>query len=92
MADSLYQKYIQMHKNIPVAEFELDNASASVSAIGEIYAPAHVPVGMAVKKGRIDRTALNEWWKGRAFVAVDNLSADVGEDIAYSGSDKELDR
>lgn len=75
MADSLYQKYVLMHKDVPVVEIELDNASCSVSAIGEIYEPAHVPVGVPVKtgakhkKGQIDRSALNEWWKGRAIPA-----------------------
>lgn len=58
-----------MHKNIAVANMELDNASASVSAIGEIIAPDHVPVGIAIKKGKADRAALNDWWKGRAIPA-----------------------
>lgn len=69
MTDSLNQKYILMHKEVLVAEIVLDNASASISAIGETLAPTHVPVGITVKKGKIDRTALNEWWKGRAIPA-----------------------
>lgn len=36
MADSLYQKYILMHKNVPVAEIELDHASAH-------FLPAEAP-------------------------------------------------
>lgn len=61
--------FILMHKETPVAEIALDSATASISAIGEVYAPAHVPVGIAVKKSKIDRAALNEWWRGRAIPA-----------------------
>lgn len=68
MVDSM-KKYILMHKNIPVADMELDEASCAISAIGHVYAELHVPVGIPVRKGSIDRTALNEWWKGRAIPA-----------------------
>lgn len=34
-----------------------------------IDAMSHVPVGIPVKKGVINRAALNEWWKGRAIPA-----------------------
>lgn len=61
--------YILMHKDIPVAKIRLDSVTTSVSAVGEIFTPAHVPVGIPVKKGRIDRAALNEWWRGRAIPA-----------------------
>ncbi|MDD3279850.1 MAG: excisionase [Lachnospiraceae bacterium] len=63
------KKYILMHKNIPVADMELDEASCAISAIGHVYEERHVPVGIPVKKGMIDRGALNEWWKGRAIPA-----------------------
>lgn len=63
------QTYILMHKDIPVAEIRLDSVTASVSAVGEIFTPAHVPVGIPVKKGKIDRAAFNEWWTGRAIPA-----------------------
>lgn len=69
MANDYYQRYTLMHKNTPVAEIVLDNASGTISAIGEIYTPEHVPVGIAVKKGKVDRAALNEWWKSRAIPA-----------------------
>lgn len=63
------QTYILMHKEIPVAEICLDSATASVSAVRDIFDLAHVPVGIPVKKGKIDRAALNEWWRGRAIPA-----------------------
>lgn len=68
MADSM-KKYVLMHKNIPVADIELDEASCAISAIGHVHAQNHLPVGISVKKGMIDRGALNEWWKGRAIPA-----------------------
>lgn len=63
------QTYILMHREIPVAEIRLDSETTSVSAVQEIINPAHVPVGIPVKKGKIDRAALNEWWRGRAIPA-----------------------
>ncbi|WP_411676880.1 hypothetical protein [Caproicibacter sp.] len=69
MADKLHQQYVLMHKNIPVADLELDTASGSISAVGSAHEEAHVPIGISVKKGKIDRAALNEWWKGRAIPA-----------------------
>lgn len=69
MTNGFNQSYILMHKNVPVADIELDRASCSISAIGHVHDQHHVPVGIPVKRGTIDRTALNEWWKGRAIPA-----------------------
>lgn len=68
MADSV-KKYVLMHKNIPVTDLELDGAACSISTIGHVYSENHVPVGISVKEGIINRAALNEWWKGRAIPA-----------------------
>ncbi|HHU06724.1 MAG TPA: excisionase, partial [Clostridiaceae bacterium] len=69
MAENLSKQYILMHKSIPVAELELDTASGAISAVETALEENHVPVGIPVKKGVIDRAALNEWWKGRAIPA-----------------------
>ncbi|MFB9275503.1 HipA domain-containing protein [Cohnella cellulosilytica] len=69
MADAWNKKYVLKHKDAAVAEIELDEATGAISAIGNVYDTRHVPVGIAVKKGRIDRAALNEWWRGRAIPA-----------------------
>lgn len=61
--------YILMHKNVPVAELTLDEATCGIAKIGVVHAALRVPVGVAVKKGEIDRAALNEWWKNRAIPA-----------------------
>ena len=68
MADGL-KKYTLMHKEVPVADLELDAASGTISAIGPVFAPSHVPPGIPSGKGGIDRAALNEWWRGRGIPA-----------------------
>lgn len=62
-------KYCLMHKNIPVLDFILDDATCSIIKTGALYQSGHLPVGIPVIKGRPDRAALNEWWRGRAIPA-----------------------
>lgn len=66
MADS---SYILMHKNIPVADLQLDTDTGVVRSVGHIYHEDHIPVGVQVSKGAVDRRALNTWWSGRAIPA-----------------------
>ena len=66
MADS---NYILMHKNTPVADLQLDTDTGVIGSVGHIYHEAHVPVGVPVNRGVIDRRALNAWWTGRAIPA-----------------------
>lgn len=61
--------YTLMHKNVPVAELELDASSGAIASVGTLYDEARVPVGISVKKGSIDRGGLNAWWRGRAIPA-----------------------
>lgn len=58
-----------MHRSIPVAEFELDDATGFISRIYEVCAPEHFPVGISVKKGSADRAGLNAWWTDRSIPA-----------------------
>lgn len=58
-----------MHKRTEVAELELDNETGFIQKIGEVYAPEHLPVGVAVKKGVVDRASLNMWWTDRSIPA-----------------------
>ncbi len=62
-------KCILMHKRIPVASIELDDATGFIQKIGEIYAPDHLPIGITVKNGVADRTAFNTWWTDRSIPA-----------------------
>lgn len=49
LAESWNKSYTLMHKNEPVAEIELDEATVSISAIGQVHATQHVPVVIHVK-------------------------------------------
>ena len=58
-----------MHKRIKVADLELDDATGFIRRIGTVYAKEHLPVGIAVKKGVVDRAVLNTWWADRSIPA-----------------------
>ena len=58
-----------MHKRIAVADVELDDVSGFIGRIGAVYAPEHLPVGVTVKNGNVDRASLNEWWTERSIPA-----------------------
>ena len=58
-----------MHKRIPVALIELDDATGFIQKIEEIYVPEHLPVGIPVRNGIADRTAFNDWWTDRSIPA-----------------------
>lgn len=58
-----------MHRNIPVAELELNSETGFIQKVGEVFAPEHLPVGVGFKKGVADRAALNAWWLDRSIPA-----------------------
>lgn len=62
-------KCVLMHKRIPVAKIEIDDATGFVQKIREIYAPEHLPVGISVKSGVVNRTDFNTWWTDRSIPA-----------------------
>ncbi len=62
-------RYVLMHKNISVAELEIDEASGNINKVNAVYDEARLPVGVQVKKGVVDRTALNLWWLDRSIPA-----------------------
>lgn len=62
--------YVLMHKEIPVIEITLDEATGAVQKIGSAYHLEHLPLGILMKKTNIvDRTALNTWWIDRSIPA-----------------------
>ena len=60
-------KYILMHREIEVAEIELDELS-HITNIYEVYAQEHFPVGTLGKHG-VDKTMLAKWWAKRSIPA-----------------------
>lgn len=62
-------KYALMHKNIIIADLDLDEDTGVILKIEKLYNPQHLPLGISVKKGVADRAALNEWWVDRSIPA-----------------------
>lgn len=58
-----------MHKDIPVADLTLDEATGSIQRIDALLHGAHLPVGVSFRHGVADRAALNEWWEDRSIPA-----------------------
>ena len=92
MAVGFNKDYVLMHKNIPVAEMTLDEASCYISAIDEIYYENHVPVGIPVEKGEINRAALNKWWESRAIPASRYGIREALEELNITTTQKLLDK
>ena len=61
--------YTLMHKDIPVADLTLDEATGSIQRIDALLHREHLPVGVPVRHGVADRAALNEWWEDRSIPA-----------------------
>ena len=65
-------KYTLMHKNIYVADIEIDEAIGGITVIDNISAEEHFPIGVVHPlhhSESIDRYALNKWWAGRSIPA-----------------------
>ena len=62
-------EYTLMHKNIPVLDIELDEATGSVQKLGTVHRIEHLPLGTVDRHGIVDRTALNTWWIDRCIPA-----------------------
>jgi len=58
-----------MHKTIPVAELDLDEATGFIQKIGKVISTEHLPIGVLTKKGAVDREELNNWWTDRSIPA-----------------------
>lgn len=62
-------EYSLMHKNILVADLDLDNETGHILKIIKIFNVQHFPVGIVDKNGIADRVALNDWWVDRSIPA-----------------------
>ena len=64
--------YTLMHKNISVADIEIDEDTGVIIRIGDIFAKEHLPLGVVHPlhhKETVDKAALNKWWMGRSIPA-----------------------
>ncbi len=65
-------KYTLMHKNVAVADIEIDEALGGVTKIRNVKSKEHLPVGtMRIQRDDkvVDRYAFNQWWTGRSIPA-----------------------
>ena len=65
-------KYTLMHKNVAVADIEIDEALGGVTKIRNVKSKEHLPVGtMRIQRNDevVDRYAFNQWWTGRSIPA-----------------------
>lgn len=64
--------YTLMHKNISVADIEIDEDTGVIIRIGDIFAKEQLPLGVVHPlhhKETVDKAALNKWWMGRSIPA-----------------------
>lgn len=65
-------KYTLMHKNIAVADVEIDEDLGVITSIDNLSAREHLPVGVVHQlrhEETVERYALNHWWAGRSIPA-----------------------
>ena len=82
-------KYILMHKNIAVADVEIDEDLGVITSIDNLSAREHLPVGVVHQlrhEETVDRYALNHWWAGRSIPASRMGIADALEALGVSST------
>ncbi|HRU99498.1 MAG TPA: HipA domain-containing protein [Ruminococcus sp.] len=82
-------KYTLMHKNIAVADVEIDEDLGVITSIDNISAKKHLPVGVVHQlrlEKTVDRYAMNHWWAGRSIPASRTGVADALETLGVYSS------
>lgn len=59
--------YTLMHKDIRIADIEMDIHTGVISKIKTLYNIEHLPVGVRIQKNIVDRASLNNWWLERSI-------------------------
>lgn len=77
--------YTLMHKDIPVADLTLDEATGSIQRVDELLHGEHLPVGVPVRHDVADRAALNEWWEDRSIPASRSGLREALETLGVTG-------
>jgi hypothetical protein len=61
--------YILMNKHTPVVELNIDEDTATIAKVGQLFHPEYLPIGIQLVKDLPDRKSLNDWWRGRSIPA-----------------------
>jgi len=83
-------EYTLTHQNIAVADIVIDEETASISSIGDVFEPERLPIGISFKDGRPYRSDLNDWWHGRSIPASRQNFRKAMEDLGVSSAGKLL--
>ena len=62
-------KCVLMNKNMPIAELELDDDTATILKVTKTYELDFLPIGIDARTGIPNKKELNEWWFGRSIPA-----------------------
>jgi hypothetical protein len=62
----------------------LDEVTGGILSLGEVYSPEHIPVGISMTSGIVDRSDLNHWWLGRSIPASRSGLRDALERMSVS--------
>jgi len=58
-----------MHKETPIVLLDIDEDVCVINKIEEIYNAVHLPIGVHITNGIVDRAELNHWWLERSIPA-----------------------
>ena len=82
-------RYTLMHKNIAVADIDIDETLGGISNIRNIISKEHLPVGvvrMQRQNETVDRYAFNQWWTGRSIPASRMGLSDMLDTLGIASS------
>ena len=61
--------YILMHKDVSVAELDINERYGQIENVGSVLDIAHLPIGTVDPSGAVDADALASWWSRRSIPA-----------------------
>jgi len=80
-------RYTLMHRSLEVLDLEIDTQTFAISRIYDVYAAAHIPIGVAMAgDGRPQRGSLNKWWMSRSIPASRSGLRDALERLNVSST------
>ena len=84
--------YTLMHKDIPVANLTLDEATGSIQRIDALFRGEHLPVGVPVRHGVADRAAFNAWWTDRFIPSARSGLVDALSQLGFPDPQQVISR
>ncbi|MFR3251339.1 MAG: excisionase [Eisenbergiella sp.] len=87
-----YKEYILMHQDTNVIQLTLDQTTGAIASVGTLFCKEHLPVGIPVRRGIADRSALNDWWIGRSIPASRSGIRHLLDELHISAPQKLLEK